>query len=256
MRVVFENQSTATEAYPIERQKTVVHDDLRSYTMVGESYANLSIMGRLYHVMRLVGHVFKALFTNDWNSVKQIFSEVKSGKEKVIHHIPTRLTPEGQREFTEGMVNHLNSKFKDLIESTVAATCFLHVQFEHGEAKRQFIFKQNNGTPFTQEFIDSKLNQIKENVSLAIQPEWGGFKIYEWMNLSLQLNENSKSFHYENRYYYERPERGESTGGSGSADGADALSNTIEWIKSHGWFMAKVFEDGSFVPGQFYQELA
>lgn len=260
MRVVFENQSTATETYPAERQTTVEHDG-RSYTKVGESFANMSIGERLYAVIRLIANVCVSLFTNKWEPVKELYQEIKSGKEKVVHCIPTRSTPAGQRKFIVEMMNNMNHELVNQLAQTSTSTCFVHVKFEHGELRRQYILNPSNGAAITREFIDSKLNQIKEDVSRAIQPEWGAQHKDDWMILS-KLS-NGPRFHYSTgRHYVTVTNNGngnssynEGTGGSSYEDTA-AMHGAVDWLRDHNCTMVKIFSQNQFVPGQFYQQLA
>src|SRR5256885_1809247 len=106
MRVIFEYPSTVTESYPVEKQTTVTHDG-RSYTKVGESCADLSKKERFYCLIWLVGNACLALFKRDWAQVKQLYEEIKSGREKVVHSIPTEVTSVDPQEFPEGIARHM-----------------------------------------------------------------------------------------------------------------------------------------------------
>lgn len=256
MRVVFENQSTATESYPMVRQEKVDHNG-RSYTKVGASSASLSTLKRFYYVVLLVGDVCMALFKRNWESVKQRYEEITTGREKVIHCVPFLSAPVGQREAVVAMAQRIKEdcRYRINLEMATDSTCFLHLKFEHGESRHQFIIKPafDRLHNLSMDF-EIKIDRIPEKLSHGIQSQWGALKSYDWMVFSL------------NNMFYDEFIEG---GGRIDLDRGIAktrcpvFSNDLErnrlsdaWLVAHQCEMQELDWNREFVQGLFYQELA
>ena len=95
MKIIYEDTCTATTLYPVEKQKTIKHDN-REYTILGSSEAPLSTSSRIKKAAELV---FKSLlcitiiplfFTAYRTNLKMLFLEVKNNKEIVAHYVANK----------------------------------------------------------------------------------------------------------------------------------------------------------------------
>lgn len=254
MRVVFEKQSSAAEAYPVEKQTTVTHNDGHSYTAVGESSAVLTGKERFFLVVYLVGNAFKAIFTGNWELVKQQYGEIKTGREKVIHHIRTILTPEGQQKAISTMANRMK-KCIDAAEiaRTSAVTFYMNIKFDNREMRHQVFLLKNNQASLTKEIFEAKVSQIEKKITDSIQPEWGAHKRNDWMILR---QENPLSLYNVHGDYSINHKNGYEYSGEGDCSGEDAVNWSTTWLQTHG-FSTHIFNsDGTFVQGHFYGDFA
>lgn len=247
---IFENTNTASYTYPIEKQKEFTHPvSLELYKRVGKSSSTIGWGWRLARTVQLIGLLATGIllfpFAAYRKSLKHVFNEVSTGKEKNIHYIPFQeKTSSEQLTMLDNLGNSIKSNLSSLNNGPYqSAACYILLDGNKGQIKKQFILKSPTGDEagLFQEFAKMKeklKDQLNSNIGNAIE-----FKC--------QAIFKNKAGHLSSADYSCKNSR------SGSGGAVTGISSaTVKRIHDEMGFPKVVhYKNGDFVPGPLYEAL-
>ncbi|MBA3237928.1 MAG: hypothetical protein H0T62_06200 [Parachlamydiaceae bacterium] len=191
MTPIFENATTATTIYPLEQTTTVQHEG-RRYRLVGESLGNdLSLKQRFVHVIMLVGYAVAIFFTGGLskvflNAFNCHLRELQAGRHINLHYSiekPSQWQVDSINPFVKMLQTRINHN-EYVPEFLTTASCCISIQYNHGDldpdkilfenharVKRQFIFKNEDGSPISKKGLIQDIEGIEEELLSSINTE-------------------------------------------------------------------------------------
>lgn len=193
-------------------------------------------------------------------STYTFYRKLKSRSEE-IEGDEQEFSPSGSKQLegkTSFIISHLEDSLKEFktknIE-TVASKCFVKINFEEGEIKREFIIKNLTGTSIDTDFMNQQANKIAQCIEDEIQENFGKWTEINVATMFKDINGNN---HFSQNGIQNSSK--ELSGNSATRYIMTHPSILVNIYKSRivnqmGFPQEKQMQDGEFLPGTLYRNI-
>lgn len=270
MDIKFEDHNTAQTVY---NQKDIKNDldfsatyQGNSYVKAGESYKQLDSI--FYKVIQLVATVALGIFllgipflsSHFRQGIRELYHEVSTKQEKVIHYIPEMATPAMQHDVMRITARTLNSAWETMHThqhiQAQQAKCFVSIKFYNEIVRKEFIFRPANNQSITTDFFKEKVSKIRTYLDDYVDTHDLG--LARKMHCMVLFKDNNELHQFAEDYEFSKDNLSTSTGQSIITKiGIDGLKVIIAKLANQLVFpKEKQIANDNFIPGMFYYDLA
>lgn len=267
MEIKFEDQSTAQITYVSaltqqDLDKNAVIHQGHNYVKVGKSYKKLdSVLSRVIKLIGLIALgilIIPFFFSGYHRTIKQLYKEISSKQEKVIHYIPSKATPFAQHNRVKKVADALNDTLDNIKRPHIQiqqAKCFVAIQFDNERIRKEFIIKPDNNQSFTTDFFKENVNKIRAHLDDYVDHHDLG--ICHKMDCLTLFKDDNNQFHQVSKDFNQENDM-PTTGGTSiniglGQQGLSAMIHTL--TDEMGFPKEKQVSNGDFIPGTYYQDL-
>jgi hypothetical protein len=265
MKILFEDQSSASENFSykmIKRHSLTTFHQGKRYMQIGRSFQARSLSWRILRTIELISFVglgvLCLLIPFSFNSFRQFIKtksiEVLSGKEQIDHWIPFTIKKHKQLWATQNLVPYLKDGLKTEGLAAIkieSMKCFIRINFEYGEIKKEFIIENLTNIPLDEAFVEKQAVKIKQHLDDEIIDSLGAFTK---LDLMLLLKDDKGRFHKRTNNEDRRFHSGDRSTIMDLKQ--KEMGSTLTFLmNTMGFPKERHFENGKFIPGTFYQAI-